>query len=230
MYAKLIALGLATSLVLSVNWFQHDRNAGRVGGGLDLVLVPETLDGLQIKRRWNHSLGVAVDGDVMEDGAVYADADGQRSVMLDFWRNGRSEHNGIECYLIQGESVVREQLVEVMTRSGRAVFNVALLRNGGRIRLAAATQCKTGECVQKPMRLGAAPLRAAELPQLLKARIGFLPTGSRVVPVSLSLEYPAVQTANDLASTERRLFEDFRRVAGQLDLAPAQALAARSEL
>jgi hypothetical protein len=220
MRAKLLAVAVAGLLALGADHWAAE--AAVKGVGQEIVLVPGTLDGLNAARRWNHPLD---EKDLIEDGAVFTDAAGERSVLLDFWRGARAEHDGIFCFVLQGESVLREQLIEVETRSERALFNVALLRNGGRMRLAASTHCRPEGCTAVPLRWGAAPAAGSPLAALRQVRVGLRPAHEPIVPVSLVLEYPRQAVTLDTGETSERLISDFRRVARDLDLAPVQQLA-----
>lgn len=218
MQAKFIALAACLLAAVAADWWSVSAAPKGVGDHIDLI--PPALAGLATTKRWRHPLD---ERGVVEDGAVYSAPDGAQ-IMVDYWRGIRGEHNGIFCFVVQGESVVREQSMQVQTRAGRSDFTVALLRNGGSLRLAASTHCRPDGCEGSPLRLGSAPFTGSPWASLLSLRLGLLPMHEPIVPLTVLVEHPG-RIATDGVEMERQLLEEFRRVAGDLDLRPAQELA-----
>lgn len=146
MYLKLAAALLG---VLLVAWLGHaalgSGSAAESNAARSIHLVPAVLGGAPRTRRWRHPQ--PGQGDLVETGAIYAAGTfGPVPVLLDFFRGADAPHNGIACFLIQGESLTEEQLLKMRTLTGAAVFDVGVIRTPGQIRLVAATECTAGGC------------------------------------------------------------------------------------
>ena len=170
----------------------------------DIVLLPQMIGDRQIVRQWNNDLE---SGDI-EQGAVYATAKGT-PVQLDFFRTRFHAHNGVACYLSEGESLVEDGLRTLKTSTDGAVFDVALLRSENALRIVAATECAANQCAEQPV---SAPLQAAFLPQ------------RSLVPTSIMLTRPVGK--DDGAAVAAQLNRELEEVIAQINLEPARRLAA----
>ena len=146
MYLKLAAALLGVLAVAGIGRVAlGSGHAANSVAAESIRLVPPELGAAPQVSRWhNPQPGRA---DVVETGAIYAaSAFGPAPVLLDFFRGDDAPHNGIACFLIQGESLTQEQLMRLPTLTGPAVFDVGVIRTPGEIRLVAATECTAQGC------------------------------------------------------------------------------------
>ncbi|MGH8377632.1 MAG: hypothetical protein ACRER7_01650 [Gammaproteobacteria bacterium] len=146
MYLKfaVVTLGVLGIALVGRAAFGPPHLASRVA--VDSIrLVPAALGPSAQLRRWRNPQPGR--GNLVEAGAVYAaGVFGPAPVMLDFFRGSDAPHNGIACFLIQGETLTEEKLVPLRTLSGTAVFDVGIVRTPGQLRLVAATECSASVC------------------------------------------------------------------------------------
>lgn len=216
MYGKLIAavLVVAAAAVAAHAWIGARRTVIHPGGN-GIVLVPRNLDGAPMRKHWHNDLN----GTIVEVGALYAASHfGPAPVLLDFRRGDLRTHNGIGCFLDQGETLDSERLLTLPTAHGKAVFDVGILRTPDQIRLIAATECTAGQCVEQKL-----PMLDSFWHQWDLAHLNAQHAGS-VVPVAIILKHKIGGYRADgiLAALE----DELRHVAAVLDLRPARRLAA----
>ncbi len=205
-FAALVISGATASGIQERSWTQEPSPAAAV-----IVLLPETLGVRSVSKRWNNRLL----GGGIEEGALYDGVSGM-PVQLDFFRNRHLEHNGIGCYLREGESLAWERLQALQVADMTAKFDVALLSNNDSLRLVAATECSPKGCIEHG--LWGDPLGSSQL-----RWHGVSTTRDSVVPVSIMLSSPL--DGEDPAAVEARLMSQLEDVARLIDLAPAQKLA-----
>lgn len=222
MKLKLALLAMAALVFGALSqWAAGQQSAPSYGPQAQaLVLLPATLNGWSIREHWDNPWPSGA----IEQGALYAlaglsaDQAKVQGVQLDFNRNNSSTHNGIACYLVQGESLVWQRLQTVRFATAPTVVDLALLRTRDRLRLAAATECRSSGCSERPLPV------LSQLWQGFNASLNAQPAAS-VVPVSIVLQADT-DADHDLAATQAALLDRFERAAAQIDLAPAQRLAA----
>jgi len=205
-FAVLVVSATAASGMQERSWTRQASPAAAA-----VVLVPETLGERSISKRWNNLLR----GGIVEDGAVFSGASGV-PVQLDFFRNRPTAHNGINCYLLEGESLTWERPQVLQMATAPAQFDVALLSSNDSLRLIAATECSAGGCNEHGLwgePVGNSKLRwtSANAPH------------EAVVPVSIVLSSPL--DGAEPAVVEARLMSQLQDAARLIDLAPAQKLA-----
>lgn len=206
-FAALVICGTAAS---GMQEFSMRRSVSPAAASV--VLVPETIGPLRIAQRWNNPQR---DGAV-EQGALYNAASGV-ALQLDFFRNRAYMHNGIGCYLMEGESLAWERPRTLRMASADAQFDLALLSTGDGLRLVAATECTAEKCVERTLwgqAVAGSQLRWDGATRRLQS----------VVPVSIVLSSPL--NGEEPAVVEARLMSQLQDAAGLIDLAPAQKLAA----
>jgi len=205
-FAVLVVSGTAVSGMQQRSWSrQPSAEAGAV------VLLPDSIGERRIVKRWNNPQRSGA----IEEGAVYA-AGSDTSVQLDFFRNSGSAHNGVGCYLLEGESLAWERTQTLRMADASAEFDVALLSSNEGLRLVAATECGPLGCTEHGL-WGAAVIGSELRWQ------GYSKVEQSVVPVSIMLASPL--DGEDPAAVEARLMSKLEDVIGKIDLAPAQKLA-----
>jgi hypothetical protein len=210
MNAKLAVLAglIALFAVLSIFAQPQLRPVAATASGI--ALVPAAVGEYLPVNSWHTELR----GDLVEEGAVFAPSAGAGDpVQLDFFRNGRKTHNGIGCFLNQGESLLNENIRTLQTASGQIQFDVALLRTEDTIRIVAATECSARGCSEQALPL---EFSFAALSQ------GSIDYG--VVPVSVTLMHPSGTTSE--SDTETLLEQELSKAISAIDLQPARRLAA----
>lgn len=154
---------------------------------------------------------------MIEEGAMYSDGKGVL-VQLDFFRRDSQSHNGLGCYLGQGESLLWEHLQQLPTLNGKADFDLGLTQTKEMLRLVAASECRAGGCSEVPLPLWK---QLSDFKRLVLQL--FAQPGDAVVPVSIVLTVPA--TTRDPA-LEAALIHQLQTFIAALDLEPARKLAA----
>jgi len=216
MIAKAIAAValIAIAAVASRGWIGARRVVVHPGGQ-DVVLVPAALDGASMLKRWRNQRS----GTIVEVGALYAASHfGPAPVLLDFRRGDPRTHNGIGCFLGQGETLDSERLHTLTTAYGTAVFDVGILRTPDQVRLIAATECTADQCVEEKLPMLDQFWHQWDLKHLMTQ------TAGSVVPVAVILtRKTGGYSADDIVAA---LEDELRHVAAVLDLRPARRLAA----
>jgi hypothetical protein len=213
---------LALALLVGAGVLIHAQGNKRVphGPADDVALLPAQIgDYQQSARRWYNPQH----GGIVEEGAIYtANAAPGKSlvpVQLDYYRHARGVHNGLGCYLIQGETLHWQRRQSVATAAGNTVFLLGLTQTREQVRLVAATECSARQCV------GETPVGSNWSFLNLGATLFGDAAGSNdVVPVSVVLT--AQDDGNDIAATQAALLEQFRRFAASLDMSGASRVAA----
>lgn len=216
MYGKLSAAAfvIAVAAVAAHAWIPAGGNEVRAGGA-GIVLVPAELDGAPMRKHWRNPQR----GTIVEVGAQYAASHfGPSPVMLDFFRGDPHTHNGIGCFLGQGESLDSENLRTLATADGKAVFDVGILRTPGQVRLIAATECTPERCLAQKL-----PLPGHFWHQWDPENLSLQSTAS-VVPVAIILTHKT--DGYSAEGITDALKDELRHVAGVLDLRQARRLAA----
>lgn len=216
MYAKLIVASvIVLALALAGKALLGQRDAAVHPGGKSIQLVPSTLDGSKQLKHWRNELG----GSIVEVGALYAAAGfGPAPVLLDFRRGDSHTHNGIGCFLNQGETLDSERLRRLKTANGSAVFDVGILRTPDKVRLIAATECTAQKCIQQKLPFLANFWKEWNLKNLIPREDG------GVVPMAIILTRKTGAAAAH--ATIALLQRELGKVAATVNLAPARRLAA----
>ncbi len=216
MYTKFIVAGVIVLVfALAGKTLLVHRSTDIHPGGNNIKLVPKTLGGAEQLKHWHNDLHDSI----VEVGALYAAGGfGPAPVLLDFRRNYPRTHNGIGCFLNQGETLDSENLQTLQTASGTAVFDVGILRTPGQVRLIAATECTSGKCVEEKLPFLNRFWKQWSLKNLLANQSG------SVVPAAIILTRKTEAAGADAAITE--LQAELKKVAAVVDLAPARRLAA----
>jgi hypothetical protein len=223
MFAKFCALGLvATAAAVAERTLVMDPGTvASNSAAASIQLLPQTINGYVIADRWHN---VRPDS-VIEEGALYSLPNSTRqaanggSVQLDFFRNSRRLHNAVICSVIQGERLQSEALHAVKTRTGQVTFDVAFLSSDSQLRLVAATECGGDGCTESSL-LVSAPWKSWDWGAILA------PDRSAVVPASIVLVRQHLEGQAEMAAAEKGLLDEFEQMAADLDLLPAQRLAA----
>ncbi len=193
----------------------ESRDRAAREGGDHVALLPATIGDYRIGEHWRNALPLGA----LEEGAIYSPALSDRTadpIQLDFFRNSRSAHNGIGCYLTKGEAPLRRTLRGVRLHDTTAVFDVAVLLADNRLRLVAATECTGHSCSEEGL--------SAEDGRHWRVHIGF-PSSRRDGVVPFSLVLTRAIGAEGIDSAQSRLLDEFELLATQIDLIPAQHLA-----
>lgn len=210
MYIKLSVL-VAVILGFLVVGFQRADSLSRAMSAQSLVsLVPETLGEAHATTRWRNELA----GSEIEEGAVYSPRGGGDPVQLDFFRNRMQPHNGIACYMGQGEHLRSEQLVNLRTANGaEVVFDLAVLTDGERLRLVAATECTADGCTEERL------THSAKSPPFgIAVSFKDAQPVRPVIPLSVMVQSADGEPDGDAVSG--RLDAELRDAVLKLDLAP----------
>lgn len=110
-----------------------------------IQLVPAKLGAAPQIRRWRNLR--PGHGNLVESGALYAaGAFGAAPVLLDFFRGDNAPHNGIGCFLDQGESLTNERVMTLSTRTSPQIFDVGVVETPSLVRVIAATECSSNGC------------------------------------------------------------------------------------
>ncbi|MDE2235665.1 MAG: hypothetical protein KGK44_08975 [Gammaproteobacteria bacterium] len=158
-------------------------------------------------------------GDLVETGAIYAGSMFVPApVLLDFFRGADVQHNGIACFLIQGESLTQEHLMQLPTLTGFAVFDVGVVRTPGQIRLVAATECTARGCYADKL-----PFLGNFWHQWNWMNLVAGPVDG-VVPAAVILTQKTDSQHEQQVITQLRA--ELARAVAQIDLTPARRLAA----
>lgn len=221
MYSRFVALSLVIAAAFGTGQVFEIRSGVVAGADASaIVLLPQALAGYRLERGWSHQLHGQR---VVEQGVLFSPLPGLAAdpVQLDFYRGTRLPHNGAGCYLVRGESLRSESLRSIRTRTGAAVFDVVVMEAENRVRLAAATECRAQGCTETAVEpTGSAPWQRWRLLTLAPA------DARAVVPFSVMIERDHVVSAQQADWVEAQLQQEFAVLVGQLDLEPAQHLAA----
>ncbi|MGH8273702.1 MAG: hypothetical protein ACRES9_05515 [Gammaproteobacteria bacterium] len=218
MYVKLIvAVVLVLALGLAGNGWWGNRGGGEAyADAKNITLVPQTLGSSGMLKSWHNNLR----GSITEVGALYAAGSfGPAPIMLDFRRGDPRAHNGIGCFLTQGETLVSEHLNKFRTASGLVVFDLGVTRSGDELQMTAATACTPKECRGQRLPFAETLGQQWSLKNLLS-----MPYAHGVVPVAVILKQkigPEGQSA-----TIGDLRAELERAMPLIDFTPAQRLAA----
>ena len=182
-----------------------------------VVLLSQTLDGLPIAQRWDNPRP----NGTVEQGALYA-TDGNKvaGIQLDYYRHSPTLHNGIGCYLTQGERLLSQRMTPVRFADSTQEVDLALTRSVDQVRLIAATECGTDACNEQSLPFGRDFWRSLRLQSKPSTS-----TAESRVPVSIVMTAP-LAAHQDPTATQAALLARFHRIAAQIDLAPARRLAA----
>jgi hypothetical protein len=214
MYAKLTALALGVLVFGTLHWATAPHSVNRADTIDRINLLPANIGSAAIVEKWNNRQSAQV----VEQGARYASNDSADTpVQLDFFKGRPNTHNGIICYLWQGEALLWQRLESVATAGRPAIFDVGLTRAGQQLRLVAATECSAESCTEQPLPVSGYLWTQWRWKNLIQ-------TGNPVVPVSIVLSRPI--GAEGLEATQSQLLAAFYHAAALIDLSPAQQLAA----
>jgi hypothetical protein len=150
MFAK---FGVLIVLVLVFGFLGYRALGGHELTRVDhraIALVPSVLGRAPVVKRWRNHLT----GGRIETGALYAaGVYGAAPVLLDFYRNTPRIHNGIACFLDQGDTLVSQRLMRLRTAHGFVVFDVAVTHTLDQVHLIAATECTSKGCTTQKIPL-----------------------------------------------------------------------------
>ncbi len=215
----LARFGVLIALVLVFGFLGYRALGGHDPDRSDhraIALVPSMLGRAPVVKRWRNHLA----GGRIETGALYAaGVYGAVPVLLDFYRNTARTHNGIACFLDQGDTLVSQRLMRLRTAHGFVLFDVAITRTSERIRLIAATECTSEGCTIRKIPLLTNFWKQWNLQDLLGAG----PHG--VVPAAVILTHK-VKGQGSRAATIVALRAELLRVTPYIDFSRARRLAA----
>jgi len=215
MNGKLILLAVAAVGLGTLGQLLRPQLLPVSAQALAVVLLPQMLDGLPIAQRWDNPYP----NGMVEQGALYAPAGVETDgIQLDYFRHSSTRHNGIGCYLDQGERLLSQRMTPVRFADSTQEVDLALTRSADQVRLIAATECGTDACNEQSLPFGRDFWRSLRLQSKRSA------AESRV-PVSVVLTAP-LAAHQDSTATQAALLARFHRIAAQIDLAPARRLAA----
>jgi hypothetical protein len=177
------------------------------------VLAP-AIGSFRAVDRWN---SLTVSGG--EIGANYRGPAGG-IVSLDLTLGAWAPHNGVTCFLLTGAHPLWQRLRIVRTLVRPAVFDVAMFRDGDRLRLFANTECYAAGCREDRV-------RTSGWTMLIMRPERWLAAARPPIPVSILLQSSSSSDA-DLEMMQASLLDRFERFASALDLsAVRQAAGAR---
>lgn len=215
----LTKFGVLIAFVLVFGFLGYRALGGHVLTRVDshaITLVPSTLGRAPTVKRWRNHLA----GGRIETGALYAaGVYGAAPVLLDFYRNTARTHNGIACFLDQGDTLVSQRLMRLRTAHGFVVFDVAVTHTRDQVHLIAATECTSKGCTTQKIPLLTNFWKQWNLQDLLGAG----PHG--VVPAAVILTRKVTgqgPRATAVAALRAELF----RVTPYIDFSRARRLAA----
>jgi hypothetical protein len=89
--------------------------------------------------------------DSIEEGAMYrGEQHPDVRIQLDFYRQYDKEHNGMLCYVGQGEELMWQRQVVLNANDSNVVIALGLTRFEHQLRLIAATECYADGCQEMP--------------------------------------------------------------------------------
>lgn len=214
--SRLVVLSIATVTFAGLNLYLWAAAPIPAYGATAraLTLLPQQIDGMKIVREWSQKLPTGT----IENGANYGGDEPGRWIQLDFFRRASHVHNSAICYIDQGERLIWQSVQSLPFATTSAQVDLALLRLPGQLRLVASTQCGVNACVSRAL-----PTWHGFAIDLLSGRTG--PAMSAVVPVSLVVTAD-VAAGEDWSSVRSSLMARVRRAVVDVDLRPAQQLAA----
>lgn len=216
MNAKLAALALGVLVFGGLHraTVPHSTSANQAETVDSFNLLPATIGSATIVRQWNNRQSPQV----VEQGALYASNDPTDTpVQMDFFKGRPTTHNGMICYLFQGEVLLWQHLETIPTAGNPAIFDVGLTRADQQLRLIAATECTAQGCAEQPVPVSDYFWTQWSWKNLTQTR-------NPVVPMSIVLTRPI--GAEGLEATQSQLLTAFYHATAQLDLSPVQQLAA----
>lgn len=221
MKARLAVLAVFVSILGIINL---SSSPARVLNSNAVVLVPPAIGEFQRSDTvWNirHADGSS------EEGAVYklatSGGDAGMPVQLDFFRNMDEKHDGVMCYLLQGELLHRSELISLHTGPKPVRVLLSLTGTKNRLRLVATTECFANYCDEENLQSGWG-FHLPEFASLKAAVIGRAQNTSGVVPVSVMLT--AEVNSDNRQKTEQELRKQMQVFLQAFDFAPAQLQAA----
>ncbi len=211
MYAKIIALGLVSSLVAidaARDWLRR--------APADAVqapqLTPQTVGAWQQTTRGIYSSGTGQ----FQEYARYEH--GGFLVTLSFDHNRLYAHNAVDCFLARGEPIESSTVRSLKTLDGSARFNVARFDEGNSISLVAASQCMAQGCIENPPAPG-----WADLGRLSYWKESLFKLHYSAIPLNISMTGNAAQQQPDYPAMEQALMGFVEN----LDLNPVRRQAQR---
>ena len=115
----------------------------------ELQIVPTRIGRfVRTEKQWK----IIRDDGVIEEGAMYSDdAHGSKTldgapVQLDFYRAYNKPHNGLLCYIGQGERLLWTRHFILQNPNQSIRFLIGLTESDGQLRLTAATECDSDHC------------------------------------------------------------------------------------
>ncbi len=210
MYAKIIALGLVSSLVAidaGRDWLRRAPEDPLQAP----QLTPQTIGAWQQTARGIYSRGTGQ----FQEYAQYEYAG--FLVTLSFDHNRLYRHNAVDCFLVRGEPIESSTVRSLKTLDGSARFNLARFDDSNSISLVAASQCMAQGCIENPPAPG-----WADLGRLSFWKESLFRPGYHAIPINISMTGSAAQRQD--YSTMEQALADF---VANLDLTPARRQAQR---
>lgn len=221
MKARIAVLAVFVSILGVINL---SASPARVINSNAVILVPPAIGEFQRSDTvWNIR---RADGS-SEEGAVYKLAASGSNVgmpvQLDFFRNVDAKHDGVMCYLLQGELLHHSELISLRTTPKPVRLLLSLTGTKNRLRLVATTECFANYCDEENLQSGWG-FHVPEFASLKAALIGRVQNTSGVVPVSVML---TAEVNNDNRhKTEQELRRQMHDFLQAFDFSPAQLQAA----
>jgi hypothetical protein len=213
MKARLLAVAVLAAAGFGLNALGFVKIQTVHGAGDEIQLLPMQIGAYyKSDQSWRNEPQPGV----IEEGAMYSTGKGLPA-QLDFFRHDPQTHNGLGCYLGQGETLLWERVQRLPTLNGTAEFDLGLAQTRETLRLVAASECRAGGCSEVPLPLWKQFSDFKRLiPQL------FADPGEAVVPLSIVLTTPA---ANRDPALEAEMMRQMQSFIAALDLEPVRKLA-----
>lgn len=144
MKLKLLALALFVGMLWWLAPTPYSKSSNPLAQAIDLTPASMGL----FKRQDQTWRILRKDGSI-EEGAMYALPDHpEASIQLDFYRQFNKEHNGLLCYLLQGETLVWTQTFVTYMHQQKITLLLGLTQSDNQLRLTAVTECYSDACIE----------------------------------------------------------------------------------
>ena len=111
------------------------------------ALLPRQVGDYRMRDTWL----TKASGAMYEVGGLYSPWNAPKNeVEMFVLLNTPTPHDAIYCQLVRGEEISWRHLKQLKTADSTATFDIAIIQNGGGVRLVAATNCWSKGCDQGP--------------------------------------------------------------------------------
>lgn len=222
---RLWSMGVLAALIVLVAWFKSpviDPRDQLAEAARVQILPSQSGEFHLTDQRWK----IQQANGVIEEGGWYEDEVEPASsmpVQLDFYRQASMDHNGLYCYLMQGEKVVRSELVTLSAHNALdtqpVIVLVALTRSESLSRWVLVTECFSQKCVERSTDFALNFGALGWDPASVFSRHAY----EAVVPMSISVSVNTTADTRDIL--EYKAHQKLLRFAEQFNFSVAQHLA-----